>query len=84
MASRTLLVDVAIGVVLRVQKRYVEAEQAFHRALAANPQRPHAYLNLAVLYRKTDRRELADRFEVEGRRRSLGRAFLPSVADSPD
>ena len=42
-----------VGVVLRVKKRYEEAEKAFKRAIEENPSNANSYLNLAVLYDAT-------------------------------
>jgi 4-amino-4-deoxy-L-arabinose transferase-like glycosyltransferase len=40
-----------VGIVLRIQKRYEDAERAFIRARELNPTNPNTYLNLDVLYR---------------------------------
>lgn len=41
-----------VGIVLRIQKRYTEAEDAFIHATQENPLNPNTYLNLGVLYEK--------------------------------
>jgi hypothetical protein len=47
------------GVVLRLQERYADAEEAFLAARAANPRNPNTYRNLGVLYEKLGRTEEA-------------------------
>ena len=48
------------GIVLRVTKRYEEAEKALLRAKRENPANPNSYLNLSVLYRETGQFEKAN------------------------
>ena len=64
-----------VGVVLRVKKRYEEAEKAFKRAIEENPSNPNSYLNLAVLYDTTGR--LAEEKKI----RALGHILMKEERD---
>ena len=59
-----------MGIVLRLKKRYADAEGAFLRAKQENPINPNTYLNLSILYNAMGDQEKAKRM------RAIGESFI--------